>query len=392
MKKIGIITPNGYYNYGNRLQNYALQESLKTFDYDVETLIVRCTKPVCSETIDEEVEESSFLRRVIDRPMHENIKILVKLVKRVLNKRKAAKQREIIAEASTKRQAIFIQFSKHYINEKDYSITGVDFPAELVDRFSYFVVGSDQVWNPFYHWGMTPTYWLDFAPKNKRLSYAASFGVESIPAEYKDIYCSYLNNMQTLSIRENEGAKIVTELTGRDDVYVHVDPIMLLTKQQWMGISKCHVNKPSGKYILTYFLGTISDEVDSQIKLTAKRLGTEIVNLAMEGDLKAYITDPAEFLDYINGAELFYTDSFHGCAFSIIFQTYFVVCYRTGSDTNQSMLSRIDTLLTLFGLESRKFGNLKSLENIKSIDFSKSSVVLKKERERSFSYLKAILK
>ena len=30
MKKIGIITINDYNNYGNRLQNYAVQEVLKS--------------------------------------------------------------------------------------------------------------------------------------------------------------------------------------------------------------------------------------------------------------------------------------------------------------------------------------------------------------------------
>ena len=35
MKKIGIITIYDNNNFGNRLQNYALQEVLKRFDYDV---------------------------------------------------------------------------------------------------------------------------------------------------------------------------------------------------------------------------------------------------------------------------------------------------------------------------------------------------------------------
>ena len=35
MKKAGIITLFGEYNFGNRLQNYAVQEVLKRFDLDV---------------------------------------------------------------------------------------------------------------------------------------------------------------------------------------------------------------------------------------------------------------------------------------------------------------------------------------------------------------------
>lgn len=31
MKKVGIITLNDFFNYGNRLQNYALQKYLKIY-------------------------------------------------------------------------------------------------------------------------------------------------------------------------------------------------------------------------------------------------------------------------------------------------------------------------------------------------------------------------
>ena len=39
MKKIGILTINEYANYGNRLQNYATQELLKSLGCYVETII-----------------------------------------------------------------------------------------------------------------------------------------------------------------------------------------------------------------------------------------------------------------------------------------------------------------------------------------------------------------
>jgi len=38
MKKAGIITLFGEYNYGNRLQNYAVQETLRKMGLDVETI------------------------------------------------------------------------------------------------------------------------------------------------------------------------------------------------------------------------------------------------------------------------------------------------------------------------------------------------------------------
>lgn len=38
MKKIGIITLSGNYNYGNRLQNYAMQEVYKKLGFEAETI------------------------------------------------------------------------------------------------------------------------------------------------------------------------------------------------------------------------------------------------------------------------------------------------------------------------------------------------------------------
>ena len=38
--KIGIVTGYGLFNYGNRLQNYALQFVLEKLGHNVETLVV----------------------------------------------------------------------------------------------------------------------------------------------------------------------------------------------------------------------------------------------------------------------------------------------------------------------------------------------------------------
>ena len=52
-----------------------------------------------------------------------------------------------------------------------------------------FLSGSDQVWNP--HWAVhdksASTYLLQFLPPEKRISYAASFGVSELPGYQKEI-------------------------------------------------------------------------------------------------------------------------------------------------------------------------------------------------------------
>jgi len=46
MKRIGLHTITDYVNYGNRLQNYAAQEVLKSFGFEVESIINYPTRPV----------------------------------------------------------------------------------------------------------------------------------------------------------------------------------------------------------------------------------------------------------------------------------------------------------------------------------------------------------
>lgn len=44
MKKIAIVTINDTNNYGNRLQNYALQEFIKRFGFECETIYFKQKK------------------------------------------------------------------------------------------------------------------------------------------------------------------------------------------------------------------------------------------------------------------------------------------------------------------------------------------------------------
>lgn len=285
------------------------------------------------------------------------------------------------------REEIFKEFSLKYLSETDFTISEKNIPQDLLNRYDYFITGSDQVWNPNYTSGSS-IYFLTFAPKNKRISYAASFGVSEIPEEYIENYKKWLSEMPHLSVREEAGAKIVKDLTGREAT-VSLDPTMLLTKEQWLSISQVPSHKPKKGYLLTYFLGNIPKERENLLKDIAKRNDLEIVNLARVKEKIPYLTGPSEFIDYIDSASVFCTDSFHGAAFSILLETPFIVFERI--DNSPSMNSRIETLLTKFKLESRLVQNIKSNEQIFEIDYSHVPPILQKERDSSINYLKNAL-
>ena len=102
MDKIAIITLNGYHNYGNRLQNYAMQETLKSLGFQVETILVNVNIN----------RDKSLFGKIREIGVN-------KLYKKIVAKINYYVNRRIINERKNK----FIQFSNEYINETDFIIS-----------------------------------------------------------------------------------------------------------------------------------------------------------------------------------------------------------------------------------------------------------------------------
>lgn len=367
MKKIAILTLNGYYNYGNRLQNYATQEVLKSLGFDVETVPV-------DRSNDSDKKLSKRLARISSIG---ELKTKIRIrINNYLNK-------DIIRERKDK----FIRFSKEHINETEYTISNNDIPIDLSKRYDYFVVGSDQVWNPNNLHG-TSFYFLTFAENRKRISYAASFAISEIPDEYIERYKKWLSEMHRISVREEAGAKIVKELIGKD-AEVLVDPTIMLSKESWLSIAKEADYKPQKGYILTYFLGNISKETKNKINEIAKENKLEIINLTSMKNKRVFTSGPSEFIDLVSSASLLCTDSFHGVVFSILMKTPFIVFERKSK--GPSMFLRINTLLTKFELDSRKWNNKLPAEEVFNLNFSHTDLILELERNKAINYLKEAL-
>jgi hypothetical protein len=373
LKKVGIITLNSYFNYGNRLQNYAAQEVLKSLGLSVETIKVKNVVPVFPK---EKFNPTEKFKRLIKMSMRT-------FKNKMWHKLNQAK----IIEAEKDRTKKMIDFSKKYIIETDYTIEENNIPSHLNQSYDYFVTGSDQVWNPNFL-VVSSIHFLQFADKNKRIAFSPSFGVSEIPKEKTEQFSKWLSEMHSLSVREDTGANIIKELTGREAL-VLADPTLLLTKEKWLEIAKASTNRPNEKYILTYFLGEISIDYQNQIKKIAKDNKMKIVNLAKVEEIKVYQTDPSEFIDFIAHASLICTDSFHGSVFSILMQRPFIVYDRISPGL--SMYDRINTLLSKFNLENRKSSDLDIHKNIFNIDYTNTQLILDKERNRTINYLKEAL-
>ncbi len=365
MKNIGIINLNYINNYENRIQNYAVQYSYEKMNLKVET--------IKNNTYDYENRSIKYYLRLF------SITKVYQVLKRKLN---LIISKHIKNKVLIKRRGNFLEFEK-YINYSENIITNNFNTNILNDKYDFFSIGSDQVWNP-----QRPTIkeinFLEFAPKEKNISFSASIGVNDIPKEYIDIYKKGFENISAISVREERSVELVKEISGKEAVLV-VDPTMMLTDKEWDKVSKNPEYIPEKKYILTYFLGKYSRARKKYIYDIAKKNNFEVVDLGQIRIDKYYIAGPSEFLWYIKNAEMVFTDSFHGTVFSILYKRPFYVLDR--EQQGKSMSSRLDTILKKFNLENRKLTSYdKEVEF--NIDFSNTDNILKEEREKAMNFLK----
>ena len=146
------------------------------------------------------------------------------------------------------------------------------------DKFYKFVCGSDQIWSSTTLYP-DPMMYLRFAPKGKRVAYAPSLGRNYIPNYNKKILKKYISDVPCLSVREDEGRRLIKELTGRDALVV-ADPTLLLSSRDWDSL-KIEIETP-GNYVLCYFLDTPSDDVKTNICKYASLSGRDIVVLGKQ--------------------------------------------------------------------------------------------------------------
>lgn len=311
----------------------------------------------------------------------------------------AYKKHPEIAPMLAKRRKIFKEYDATYFDS--YEVKGKFYSdiQKLASNFDAVITCSDQLWSPA---GLgTNFYNLMFVPDNvKKVSFASSFGVSQIPWYQKKATARYLRRIEFVSCRENRGAEIVKELTSRD-VPVLMDPVFAFDKEQWEQIVPAEriYDEP---YIFCYFLGS-NIAYRKVAKKFAYEKGLKIVFLKFLdqyveydehfGDISPFDVDPNKFLNILRGAEYVFTDSFHGCAFSILMQKNFVIFNRYSNLSCASKNSRIDTVCGNLELDNRRVNANSELNTIteSNIDWASVATKTQKYRERMWNYLNEAL-
>lgn len=373
--KIGLITIIGYNNYGNKLQNYAVQTVLEDNEFEVNTII----NPQC-------IADYKYIKG----HYKEKFKAMIKSSKLYYFQKKIQLNK---LNDKTKINK-FLNFTKKNINVDNFEIFPYTKNIPIIDDYNYFIVGSDQVWN-YNHYRGSWIDFLQFAPPEKRIAYAASIGLDEIPKEREEQFKKYISGMKYISVREQRAKEIIEELTDKKADVV-LDPTLMLSAEQWAKISvRPSIDIPQ-KYILLYFLGKISDVRMSYIKEYAQKHEYSILDIdnLKDKENNIYVADPGEWVYLIANCQCMFTDSFHGCVFSIIHHKDFEVFHRIKDDgSDAGMFSRIETLTSMFKLKNRiqEENCYKNKPHITTEEFSYVDNVIKYERERTYKLLKGAM-
>ncbi len=354
MKKIGIITLTGDKNYGNKLQNYALHYLLSKYNYELFTIWPK----------------TSILKKILIYFKRKLISIFPFI---------SRKKNEFYCREKNFKEFDNKYLKRFYINSKKIE--------KLNGVFDYFVIGSDQIWNPNlinYYFGFSI-----FKTNVKLFSYAASLGVGEVNDEYIDKikYLLTKDRIPYISVRESTGVKIISEITNRKDISENIDPTLLLNNDEWDMLSKKPKQLKTDKYILTYFLGKLSDKRKYEIERVAIENNCEIINL-LDVESPFYKIGPSEFLYLEKNAFLICTDSFHSSVFALIYNTPFLIFDRV--DNAENMSSRLNDFIVKFNLFDRKYNGKITEENLNH-DYSEAYKILEVERQKSKDFLERAL-
>lgn len=372
--RISILTLPLKNNYGGILQAYALQHVLRNMGHDVQTVDLQFRYSLIKNF-------EVIIKRLILK--------YVFLRKNILN---IMPVRPNFEDTNEINQNIKPFICKH-IRLTD-PVFSVDQFRLLNDTNDAFIVGSDQVWRPYYA-PYLPAFFLDFVDdiRNiKRISYAASFGVDNW--EYSEKLSKLCNKLiqkfDYLSVREKSAINFCSKYFQVNPVHV-LDPTMLLSKNEYLHLIDRNKQFYKRDSIFSYILDP-TNFTDRIIDIFCNYYRLDVNNIMPKSKyspncvISDCIFSPVE--DWIAGfesAKFVITDSFHGVIFSIIFNKDFVVI---GNESRG--MARFSSLLKMFELCDRMVITASDLNNFdfdKHVDWDKVNFIKNQWQEKSFDFI-----
>lgn len=297
----------------------------------------------------------------------------------------------------------FFSFNKLRANKFNYLISRIVLRNEILKRIDMFlseiskyiapfctldkefdaiIYGSDQIWRKQHETGdYNSVYFADTTYSAPiRVSYAASMG--NIKKEDSNTIATLMKNFTAIGVREEDLQGFIENLGF--ETYLNVDPTMLFTAEDWDEIlsPKRLVSEP---YLLYYSLnkGVFDIEV---IKEYALQRGLRIIEICGEAQKERggvfSLATLSDFLSLIKYADVVFSTSFHGLAFSILYHKQVFVSNKTNAQRQRLLVERL-------GLGSAFLEpQCKTIPSDLILDYVNADIKLNELRIESISFLK----
>lgn len=356
--KIGILTLPLHTNIGGILQAYALQTVLNSLGHDAYIL-----------------DKSNY-----------NKLTFRKALKRIIKK--------YIFCKSTDDFQIISQNVKRFIDQYIHRIDVYDYNKLQESDWDALVVGSDQIWRREFS-DHIQTVYFDFArdwKQVKRIAYAPSFGLDKWDySSQETVVCAQLiKKFDLVTVRESAAVTLCKEHLDIEAKHV-LDPTMLLMAQDYQILVEKSGEPKSDGDMLVYLMDyaeqhyQLVDVASDSLHLKPFFVFSKVDRTDLPAEERIQI--PIEcWLRGFMDAKFVITDSFHACAFSIIFNVPFVVLKNDSGG-----MSRIRSLLSQFGLEDRLVEDAKSISQLKPIDWSRVNQIRNIHKSEALSMLSEVL-
>ncbi|MCM1518494.1 MAG: polysaccharide pyruvyl transferase family protein [Pseudoflavonifractor sp.] len=362
---VKVITRHAPSNYGSLLQSIATVEAVESLGHSCRIIDYRR---------DDERGLRSILTLLAKKPEWNNN--IVKKIAYVVMRWPAEKIAEVKFDSMRRR---YLKMTPH--------VSTLDGLRSLTADI--FMTGSDQVWGPVAGDRFDEAYFLTFADKGRRVAYAGSFGRTVFDDDVLGRYRDMLSRYDAIAVRENSAVDTLASM-GVTTVGQVLDPTLLLDAERWSGYMP-DTPPVKGEYVLVYqlhnnpALDLYATRVAGKLRLPLIRMSASMHQFARSGRFK-FLPGMGKFLSLIKNARCMVTDSFHGTAFAINFNTPFVEILP-GNGTG----SRNQSILQLTGLQDRIVTDFDDLSIVdKAIDFDAVNRIIAREREKSMEILRTL--
>lgn len=353
--KIEILSMQDVNNYGSVLQAYSLKKLVSFYNNEVFFLKVNKCKNA----------NSNIIRYVESEKTIKINKYIVNNIFQVLNRRKL--------------RDVYSSFRKTELKNIEYNC------------FDLCIIGSDEVFNCLQDtsWGTTMQLFGDVHNAKKIITYAASCGYtkyEFLTEELKNDISKNLNNLEAISVRDNNTFDFVNKVAGIKPL-IHMDPVVIGNFDNEIERAAFPKNLKNKYCIIYSYRNRIYKKEDiKRIKEFCEMKGLEIISLgSTQKWIKKHLyINPFELLKVFKNSSYVITDTFHGAIFSAKYASKVAIMIK---DSNRNKLG---DLVSRLKIEDHVISSFDELNNNYSIELNRKAIddIIEKERVRALDYLR----